>query len=367
MRQITCKVFLLYAMVCTPFVGACRTESTLSREDVSNETSSDEVFSKDMFVKEKKETFRFSGIGTNATLKLRNDFGWITIVRWDKNEILLERNVSISSSVSGMATKRMESRVVRQKQMGNVYSFVLESSAITGLDDNSIHDDWTVYVPKSRMSFDIHNSFGDTDLYNGIQCNDLKVVNSFGKVRIPDVHVKGRCELNVEYGSLDLGEANKAVVRARFSHVNIDQVGVLDFSVDFGDMTVGRVNRGEGKSSFGKVDIKALVGKMDFSLCQHGKIDVTVADGKSFEGLSINGVHTDVNIYVADNVSARYEMKSKFGSISIKSPSHSTYHQESGVNNSFLSSDKGYIGSDAEAKAQIEVGTSHAGIRVRNR
>ncbi|MDE5561753.1 MAG: hypothetical protein K2J00_08180, partial [Bacteroidaceae bacterium] len=132
-------------------------------------------------------------------------------------------------------------------------------------------------------------------------------------------------------------------------------------------INIERVSVGEGKVSFGKLIVNALERKLNVSSCKHGKINVTLVNGKSFEGLVINSSYTDVDLFLADRISARYGMKTKFGGIEIDSPVHSTHRQEGGVKNSFISSDSGYIGKDPAAKTLIEIQAGHGGIKMSNR
>ncbi|MCM1516426.1 MAG: DUF4097 domain-containing protein [Paraprevotella sp.] len=348
MKQVTCQLLLVCALVCMPFTGAWGADA--------------------MKTKEKKETFRFSKIKENAVLKLSNDFGKITIVHWDKNEILLERKLTISASTMERAAKKVESRMVKQEQVGNVYSLVLEYLPVELPKDNyNMEDEWMLYVPNNKLSFEIRNRFGDVNFTDRLKCRQLEVNVEFGGVYILEMQVEDACNVKVSHGSLNIGKSNKATVKTDFSNVDIEHVGRLDFSDNFGNMHVKRMDTGNGKLSFSKFTVDSLKEKMVISSCQHGEIGVTIADGKSFGGLDINSAHTDVNLLLADKMNARYDLKAKFGDIKVKVGVHSTHRQESDVETGFVSSNSGYIGSDSMAKAQINIRTEHAGITMRGK
>lgn len=348
MKQVTCQLLLVCALICMPFTGAWGTKA--------------------MKTKEKKETFRFDKIKENAVLKLSNTFGKITIAHWDKNEILLERKQTISASTMERAEKMIESRIVKQEQAGNVYSFVQESLHVEQKQDSyNMKDEWMLYVPRDKMSFEIKNRFGDVNFTDNLKCGQLEVDVEFGGVYILEAQVEDACNVKVAHGSLNIGKSNKATVKTDFSNVDIEQVGRLDFSANFGNVDIKHMDSGNGKLSFSKFTVASLEKKMVISSCHHGKIDVTIANGKSFGELDINSTHTDVNLFLADKMSARYDLKAKFGDINVKAGVHSTHKQESGVKTGFVSSNNGYIGSDSMAKAHINIRTEHAGITIRNK
>ena len=349
MKQVTCQLLLACALMCMPFTKAWGSNA--------------------MKTKEKKETFRFGKIKENAVLKLSNDFGKITIAHWDKDEILLERKQTINASTMERAERMIESRIVEQKQTGNVYSFVQKKSLHTNTeqDNCSMKDEWMLYVPKDKLSFEIKNRFGDVNLTDRLNCRQLEVDVEFGGVYILEVHAEDECNVKVAHGSLNIGKANKARVKTDFSNADIVQVGRLDFSANFGNMDIRHMGSGNGNLSFSNFNVASLEKKMVISSCQHGKINVSLADGKSFDGLDINSTHTDIHLFLADKMSAHYNLKAKFGDIKVRANAHSTHRQESGVDTGFVSSNSGYIGSNSRSKAQINISTEHAGITMRSK
>lgn len=340
---------LALALICMPFTGAWG--------------------SKALKTKEKKETFRFGKINENAVLKVDKNFGKVTIAHWNKDEILLERKLTVSASTMAQAEKMLESRKVKQKYAGNTYSFVLEALHVENKQGNcNMEDEWMLYVPQGILSFDIKNRFGDVNFTDRLKCGQLAVDVEFGAVYILDVQVEDACNVRVTHGSLDIGKANRVTVKTDFSNVDIEQVGKLDFSSNFDDMDVKHLDTGNGTLSFSKFTVAALEKQMAIPSCQHGDISVTLANGKSFAGLDINSAHTDVNLFLADKMSARYDLKAQFGDIRVKAGGvHSTHQQESGVKTGFISNNSGYIGSNSMAKTQINIRTEHADITMRSK
>lgn len=316
-------------------------------------------------IKKKNETYSFSKIKENEMLKLSNGFGNITIVQWEKDEIMLERKLTVSAPTEESAQKKLESRVVKTKHIGNSYSFTLESLPQKMPEDTyNLDDEWTVYVPKKKLSYEIKNQYGDVRLAAFFKCNYFRADVSFGDVYIQEVQSGISCNISITHGSLKVDRANKANIRAGYSDVNLGEIDNLSFSVDYGDLDIQKLGSGEGKTTFCEMTIAELERKLNMPSCHYGKVDVTVKDSR-FEGVDIATSYSDVKLSLPAKIRTAYDLKAKFGDIKVKSEAHSSVCQKSDVHTGFMSRNAGYIGVDSTPDALIKITTEFADITLR--
>lgn len=348
MKHLTSRILLLCLLACIPVVSAWSNESIASQE--------------------KKETFRFSKIKANATLKLSTDFGNLTITQWDKDEILLERKQTISASTAERARKKIESRVVKTKHVGNIYSMELETLPGKLPKDNyNMEDEWTVYVPQNKLSFDVKNKFGNVTLANDIRCPSLAISVEFGNVYLQKVQAEKNCVLEVKHGLLNVDQVTKAKVQTSFTNVYINQADVLEFSVSFGNLDVKKLVCGTGKSEHSNLYFSSLECGLQLTKCTYGNANVTLANAKTFEGLTIDSGFTDVYLSLADKIHAGYQLESKFGNVHVGASAHNTFEQEGDHTTGFTTVKRGYLGETSDPKAKIAVAAQHGNIVVMNK
>lgn len=348
MRHFTSRILVLGLLACIPLVAAWSAESLVSRE--------------------KKETFRFSKIKANATLNIGTEFGSLTIVPWDKDEILLERKQTVKASTAENARKKIESRVVKTKIMGNTYYMELETlPGNLPKDTYNMEDDWTVYVPKNKLSFDVRNRYGNVTFTNDLRCPFLTVDVEFGNVYLLKVQAEKFCLLQVKHGVLNIDRINRATLQAPFTNVCINQAEELKFSVSFGNLDVKRLGRGTGKSEHGNLYVSSLEHGLWITECKYGWANITLSNAKAFEGLTINSSFTNVNLSLADKICAGYQLESKFGNVYVDSHAHNTYEQEGGPYTGFTTVKYGYVGGTSEPKAKIVIKAEHGNISVMNK
>lgn len=349
MKQLTSRLLLLCTMACLPLAEAWSIGS--------------------ISTKEKQEVFRFSKIKANSVLLLSKDFGNITITQWDSNEILLERKLTVSAPTAEKAEKKIANRTLKPRNVGNTYSFEIQSVSTDEASDGkyNVDDVWTVYVPRDKCSFDITNKFGDVTFTNNFRCTYLKADVHFGTLSVQEVQADDRCKIDVKHGSLKIGSINKATLYIGFTNVNIARADELNFTLKVSNMIVKHLDRGEGETSFSELTIASLDRSLELLKCGHGKVDVTLGNANTFENLSANSSFTDINLFLPDKVRAAYNIEACHGNIKIKSPVCSTYTQEGSTGNKFISKNSGYLGPDPTPKARMDISAKFANVTVKNK
>lgn len=349
MKHLTSRVLVLCLLACISVEAVWSNESIASRE--------------------KKETFRFSKIKANATLNLSMEFGNLTITGWDKDEILLERKQTIKASTAENARKKIESRVVKTKHVGNTYYMELETLPGKLPKDNyNMDDEWTVYVPKNKLSFDVKNKFGNVTFANDFRCPSLTADVEFGHVYLPKAQAEKNCVMKVKHGIINIDQINKATLQAPFTNVYINQAEELEYEVSFGNLDVKRLGRGLGKSEHSNLYFSSLERGLQMTKCEYGTANITLTNAKAFVGLRINSNFTDVYLSLADKISAAYNLQSEHGNIRVNAPEkHSVSKKESDPDNGFTATQVGYLGKMSQSAAKIVVTAQYGNIVVMNK
>ncbi len=300
----------------------------------------------------KNETFHFTNISENAVLKLSNDFGDITIVHWEKDEISFHRKLTISASTAENAQKKLESRVLKYKQSGNVYSFVLEFPYVRlNKDSYDIDDEWVICVPKDKVSFDVTHRYGGVNFTKSFRCKSLKAKVQFGDVNVREVQANEGCHIDVVHGAINLQKANNVTMNSSYSKVEIGQVDTLSIKSNFDTVNIKQLSIGNGQLSFCEFTAASVEKGLLIPKCSHGSVSATLSNRKEFRYLLVRGSHTPINISFTDKISARYSIENRYGNINLKSGAHSTHQQDGGTTNGFTSINSGYVGNETKANA----------------
>lgn len=306
--------------------------------------------------------FTFSNIKDGTTIKLKNDFGDINIIYWDKDKIMLDRKQSICASTLSEAEEMINSRVVKHSFSDNVYSFVLERADTHGsIGGYNIEDTWTVYVPKGKLSFDVASTYGNINFPEDVRAYCIKVSLRHGDLRMENVQTVNKCYVNVEFGNVRIGEANDLIVTTKYTDADLGQIDSMGLQAAHSDIGIRRLRTGYGTLSFTELKLGSLERSLNISKCRYGGINVHVTDGKKFEELLVFTEHTPIKIFVPKQFNARYMLQALHGSVKLAPGMHSIVSRK----NKFICVEKGYIGNNPNAKPHIQISTEFKDIRMK--
>lgn len=316
--------------------------------------------------KEKKEVFTFSNIKDGATLKLKNSFGDINIIYWDKDQIRLDRKLSVSAPTIQGVEEILNKRVVKQSSSGNVYSLVLEMLGGGGsFSCNNLDDNWTVYIPKGKLSFDVTSKYGNINFPEDVKAQLINVSLRHGDLRMKSVHTEDRCDVNVEFGNICISEANRLILIAKYTDVELGHIDRLTFRAAHGNFDIKRLRRGDGTLSFTEFNLSSMEQELNVSKCQYGGVNIHVTNAKGFEELQLYAEHTPVKLFLPKQLNASYSLQARHGSVKLIPGMHSTVSLEGGYKDHFICTEEGYIGNDPHATPRIRLRTEFADVKVK--
>lgn len=126
----------------------------------------------------------FSNVKKGGILNLTNSFGNITLVPWDKPEIVLEYKISVSAKDKTTVDKILSSIEIIKEEAENKYALTMKNEYAVG-GEHSLESTWTVNVPKDLQALAIQNRFGNVFIPD-YDCESLKTSVQFVSFKARD-------------------------------------------------------------------------------------------------------------------------------------------------------------------------------------
>jgi formylmethanofuran dehydrogenase subunit D len=227
---------------------------------------------------EKKKIYEKSySLSAGDKVKINNQFGFVKINTWDKNEVKVFVEMIASAKSESRANDILEELTVTDKKNGNVISFKtsIDGNKGNNYNNNSVtmEINYTVHLPSSTML-------------------DLK--NDFGAITMPDYN--GNLDVTSKFGSLTTGKL-----------ANVEEV-----LVEFGKANIQSISNGTATFKFSKAEVGNLVGTntLKFEFCNKSKV---VLDNSATH-TTINESYSTLNIKPAADFNASFDIRTSFGS-----------------------------------------------------
>jgi hypothetical protein len=280
---------------------------------------------------EKKRTIsRSYAVGPDDRLSIENSFGNVTISTWDKNEIRVDIEIGVRANTDEKAQRMMDQINVTDHQSGKDIGFKTEIGNMGKGKDNGNEDGRKFYVDyKVSMP----------------SKNPLRIENSFGKINIPDF--AGTASLTSKFGELTTGK----IPNAKLIHV------------EFGKAVIGQLNNADVVFKFNsKSTIAGLSGntKVDIQFCSQ----VSLFVDKSISDLSLFQSYSTIDLKVPEDLSARFDIYTNFGSFKNKTDFNISAENED--ESSGPKFDRNYSGKAGSGSAKIKIKSSFGSVRVSN-
>lgn len=276
--------------------------------------NTDNNASKGKYSKEKKITKSFN-VSSDATLKVNNRFGNITIVTWDKNTIDFE----ISIKVSGNKEEKVIDRINNIDVSFDSSNSMVSATTNIGKNKNNwwnwgkrmnleIKINYVIKIPVTN-SVDLSNDYGsiNVDRLEGravISCDYGKITTKelladdnilrFDYTRDCYFDYIKSAKINADYSSFTVGKANKLDINADYTKSEVELAEDVTYNCDYGSLKVLSVNNFSGNGDYltlrlGDVYKNANI-KADYGSIKIDKIH------KNLKELIINSDYTGIKV-----------------------------------------------------------------------
>jgi len=266
-------------------------------------------------------------VGADDKLSIENSFGDVTVSTWEKSEIQVNVEISVSSGTDEKAQSMLDEIKVSDRQSGKDISFKTDIGNMGNgkknkSGDQKFHIDYKVSMP-SRNPLKIENSFGK--IVMGDYGGPVNLISKFGELNAGKLAMAK--EVHVEFGSVNLGAINDADVVFKFNNKSF----------------IANLN---GTS------------KLHIEFC--GSVEFSVDE--SIKSLSLMESYSTVRMNVPDKLSASFDVHTNFGSF--RNHSGINIPEEGTDDNSGPKFDKDFSGTAGSGDAKIRIRSSFGSVRL---
>ncbi|MBR5480165.1 MAG: hypothetical protein IKU85_00475 [Bacteroidaceae bacterium] len=376
MKRILKQLCLLWMALCLP-------ASTLWASSALAEAS-------------RKGTITFDKVKPGANISLKNQFGNITLVPWDKKELRLEFEFKVMAKEKALAEDILKDMSIEKKEGSGVYSLELQGTDGGSNEERKIESHWTVYIPKGKFALIVANRFGNVNIPD-YACKALSAHVKFGALQCGSLQTdEQKCELKVEHGSLKLTDCKTANVHTLFSTVDItrctnlvlnvqhaEQVSIgtctdLNLVCEFSGVTLDQAQNAtvslqhsgleakavrnlNGSLRHSAIDIKELTETLSIPSAGHSAIAAGIVSAKDFKSATADVQFGAISLQIPKELEATYQLENEFGVIDIDKGIKTLNH--TATEKKFIQSCTGSI-RKADASARIKLTGSHSAISL---
>lgn len=376
MKRILKQLCLLWMALCLP-------ASTLWASSALAEAS-------------RKGTITFDKVKSGATISLKNQFGNIALLPWDKKELRLEFEFKVMAKEKAQAEEILKGMDIVKSVVSGAYSLELQGTEGGSNEVRKIESHWTVYIPKEKFALIVANRFGNVNIPD-YACKALSAHVKFGALQCGSLQTdEQKCELKVEHGSLKLTDCKTANVQAKFSSVDItrctnlvlnvqhaEQVSIgtctdLNLVCEFSGVTLDQAQNAtvslqhsglkakavrnlNGSLRHSDIHIKEVAETLSIPSAEHSAITASIVSAKDFKSATANAQFGAIILQIPKELEATYQLENKFGVIDIDKGIKTLNH--TATEKRFFQSCTGSIGK-ANASARIKLTGAHSAISL---
>lgn len=376
MKRILKQLCLLWMALCLP-------ASTLWASSALAEAS-------------RKGTITFDKVKPGANISLKNQFGNIVLLPWDKKDLRLEFEFKALAKEKAQAEEVLNDMGIVKRAVSGAYSLELRGADGGSNEERKIESHWTVYIPKAKFALIVANRFGNVNIPD-YACKALSAHVKFGSLLCGSLQTdEQKCELKAEHGSLTLTDCKTANVQAKFSSVDItrctnlvlnvqhaEQVSIgtctdLNLVCEFSGVTLDQAQNAtvslqhsglkakavrnlNGSLRHSAIDIKELTETLSIPSAGHSTIAASIVSAKDFKSATADVQFGAISLQIPKELEATYQLENKFGVIDIGKGIKTLNH--TATEKRFFQSCTGSIGK-ADASARIKFTGTHSAISL---
>ncbi|MEZ5195016.1 MAG: hypothetical protein R2764_01040 [Bacteroidales bacterium] len=312
-------------------------------------------------------------VSKDAVLSVKNKFGKVNCINWDKNSISIEVTITVEASNQEKANKYFNGIDIAINGSSDRVTAVttMEGKAFDS-NNNEFSIDYMINMPKS-ISVEIDNKFGDIlldevqgpakiDLGYGT-LNAKRLVGDANKLSIKFSegfigYVK-TADLELQYSELEIEEVNDMVADSKFSELQLGKVDVLTLETSYDDDFIGSVRDLDVEADFSDVEIRSLSERL-IAEFDYGDLKVKDVD-KSFKLIELSNSFSDAKIGFHSEASYRLSATVKMGDLNYP-------HDKarlSIVDLSYTSNKyEGVVGDDPDTSSKVIVEAKNSGVNL---
>ena len=327
----------------------------------------------------KEKTYKKSfEVDRDATLRLKNKYGDIAILTWDKNTIEIHASIRVYGKKESAIEDRLEKiKIVFDSNYKQVSAeTIFEQSNFFswnfwGNDNTKIKTHYQVKMPVSNGLI-IENKYGDLTLDNleGSSKIDMsygnidigKLTNTKNEIELDYApssfieYVNG-IDLDLDYSGLTIEKGNNVRLLSDYTNFLSGEINLLQSDCDYGSIKIDTVSYYTGEldyvtARFGSVKRK-FKADTDYGSIRIGHLENT------FSNVDIDADYTNIRIGVSPSANYHFETFMSYGDIQY--PKTAIITEKKTKN--FKSNYKGYVG-DSSSSSSIRLDGSYGSFKI---
>ncbi|SDR90392.1 hypothetical protein SAMN05216490_0167 [Mucilaginibacter mallensis] len=290
-------------------------------------------------------------VDANDALSIDNRYGSVIVNTWAKNEIKVDVQIKVSSSNDNATQKVLDNVTISDDKSGNTVSFKTNIGETKG--------SWTSWISGSHSSSKMEINYV---VYMPAR-NELIIDNRYGAIVLPDL--QGKVTINCAYGSFAAKSlTNESAIRVKYGSASIENLGSSSLEVSYGSLHLGSADKLLADVSYSGADIGKLKTSGAINIRYGGGLKIGGLE-KTVKNLAINASYTGVSIGLSGDENANFDVTVHYGdfnynehnvTITGKSPA------DGDKGGHFTKSFKGYIGK-GDAEKTIAINSSYASVK----
>ena len=245
-------------------------------------------------------------VSANDKLVIDNLYGKISVNTWNRNEIKVEVQVKVAAKDEADAKQLLNKVSINNNKTGSKVSFKTNIAKegvwnlLTGSNKNiyrRIEINYNIYMPTR---------------------NALNISNQWGIIELPDF--EGKVVINCSYTNLIAQSlSNTAEIHINNGDAKIAKLKMSDLNISYGNLSLGSADKLTAVVNFSS----AKIGKINTS----GVINMQYGTGlqiddldKNIKNLSVNSSYSNVKLGLSDTKNANFNVTVRNGSFSYNNP-----------------------------------------------
>ncbi|TDN82363.1 hypothetical protein DET49_12416 [Salegentibacter sp. 24] len=285
--------------------------------------------------KEKKVTKSYK-VSPTDMLTIDNSYGNVDISTWDQNKVVIEVYIKTNGDDQEKVQQKLEDIHIEFNHSSSGVSakthFTREdqswwSSLFNNSSQVNMEINYVIKAPE-RNSMDIQNDYGG--IYIDRLLGNAKISCDYGKIDIGELHGNSNllkfdytrnshigyirnAEINADYSSYEVEEADNLYVNADYTDSRIKKVTQVDFNCDYGSINIEKAKRIVGNGDYLSTKIGRVFEYLDLNL-DYGSLSIE----KILKGVSKVEINTDyagVNLGYDSEHPFNLRVKSSFANV----------------------------------------------------
>jgi hypothetical protein len=208
---------------------------------------------------------------------------------------------------------------------------------------------------------DFYGKFTCDLAYSNLNANDFKspptITCKYGNITITDVDVLDLSSF--KYSNVKIKDVNTLKIQGSYSNYDIDDVKILEADFSYGTLKVGSAGRINADVSYSTFSVDNLEKSLTMD-CSYTNVKIDNSS-KGLENIAFNGRYSDFKFGLDPDLSAEFDIRLKYGSLSIQNHKTTTNASEEGDNRTVK---QGTLGNKTPT-AKIVISDTYAKVTIR--